>query len=176
MTDLAAVEKEILKRRATDLARGLEKQALAEDVVPLLEFSLMGSRFAVRLHRVEAVTRIGEIFSIPLAPKHIPGIIRRRGQSLALVSLRHFFHARAEGIADADFALIVVAGSKRFALQVEEIVGVLHLSWSTLSPPPDNYDPAQAPYVAGVTRDGLSVLDLEALVEAKGFSTESAAV
>ncbi|MCU0661626.1 MAG: CheW domain-containing protein [Myxococcota bacterium] len=161
---------EILFRRAEDLARPITNVERAEDRIALLEFLLMGARYAIRLDRVEAVTRIGEIFSVPLTPRHISGVIRRRGQSFALVSLRHFFHSNAEGIADADFAVYVRSKGKQFAIQVEEIEGVIHLPRAKLLPAPETFDYAQAPYIAGVTLEGLALIDVDAMVEADGFS------
>ena len=165
------MNREKLARRAAELARPLEDEAEPEVTVPLLAFSMMSTSWAVELGRVDAVTRIGDIFPVPLAPPHIPGIIRRRGQTYALVSLRRFFHPHAEGIADADFALIVGVQGKRFALQAEEIEGVIQVGVSGLAPPPDNFDPAQVPYVAGVTTGGLVVLDLDCLIESEGFAS-----
>ena len=69
--------------------------------------------------------------------------------------------------------MIVFAGGKRFALQVDEIQGVFHFVGGTLFPVPDNFDSAQSPYMSGVTKDGLAVIDLERLVSADGFGTDS---
>lgn len=170
MGTLAEQELEVLVRRAQELARPITSLERNEELIALLEFQLMGSHYAIRLDRVEAVTRIGEIFSVPLTPRHISGVVRRRGQSYALVSLRHFFHLNAEGIADADFAVYVRAKGKQFAIQVEEIQGVIHLPRIKLLQAPETFDLAQAPYVAGVTLEGLALIDVDALVEADGFS------
>jgi chemotaxis signal transduction protein len=164
------IDREILQQRARALAAPVERTDRQAVSFPLLEFTMMGTRYAVVLDAIDAVTRIGEIHPIPLTPKHITGIIHRRGEAIALISLRHFFHPDAQGIADADFALIARARGKRFALQVEEIVGVTHLPGGDLGQPPDNYDRAQAPYLAGVSADGLSVIDLDRLVTAEGFA------
>ncbi|MCP4601886.1 MAG: chemotaxis protein CheW [Proteobacteria bacterium] len=171
--DKQDIDKQVLTRRAKELAMPVEQHEQIERSLALLEFRLMGMRYAVYLEKVEAVSRIGDIVSIPMTPPHISGIIRRRGQSIALISLRHFFHPNTEGIADADFAVIVTAQEKRFALQVEEIQGVIHLMGERTMPPPDNFDSAQAPFISGVTTDGLSVIDLESLVDANGFSLDS---
>jgi chemotaxis signal transduction protein len=171
-SDWEDVDERLLRRRAAELAKRLDHEEVSVTHVALLEFSLMGLRYAVHLDKVESVSKIGDIVSIPLTPRHFSGIIRRRGQSIALVSLRHFFHADAEGIADSDLALIVSVLGKRFALQVEDIQGVAHFEENCLQPPPDNFDPAQQPYVFGVTLDGLIVVDLASLVQADGFGTE----
>ena len=167
------VEKQLLRRRAEELARPADDHGRTEENRALLEFILLGTPYAVYLERVESVSRIGAIHSIPLTPKHISGIIRRRGQSIALVSLRHFFNKNEEGLRDADFAVIVSAKGRRFALQVEEIQGVIHIPKDAILPPPDNFDSKQVPYIIGVTTEGLAVVDLDSLVDSKGFSMDS---
>ena len=162
----------ILARRAEVLAMPIEELSAREAIVNLLEFSMTAQRYAVQLDYVQAVTRVSEITSIPLVPKHIPGIIRRRGESIALVNLAYFFNANRGGIADADFAVIVQVKDKRFALQVEEILGVTTLKGEELRAPQDNFDPTQISYVSHVTMDGLLVLNLEAILDADGFVVE----
>ena len=169
-------DRETLERRAAALSKPLEDDSDAEETVTLLTFTLMGSSYAVFLSTVEAVTRIGDIFAIPLTPKHIAGVIRRRGQTIALISLRHFFHPETEALVDSDFAVISIVQNKLFALQVEEIEGVQSVAVSDLAPPPENFDRTQAPYLYGVTGDGLAVLDLEAMLAAEGFGMDKKAV
>ena len=164
------VNRSTLVRRAADLAQPLELQRDIGETSPLLEVLLLGGlRYGVDLTTVEAVARIGDIVSIPLTPKHITGIIRRHGIVYALVSLKHYFYPQIEGIADADFAVIVKVQGILFALQAEEILGVFHREKSEIQPVPENFDGAQAPFIRGVTTDGLSVIDLERLVDAPGF-------
>jgi purine-binding chemotaxis protein CheW len=163
---------DVLKRRAELLARHTDEVDALDNQVALLEFTMMGQRYAVYLENVHAVTRISEITAIPLVPKHIPGIIRRRGESIALVNLPFFFNANRGGVSDADFAVIVQAKGKRFALQVEEVLGVTSLLGEDLMLPQENFDSAQVSYISRVTLDGLMILNLDSLIEAKGFVVE----
>ncbi len=172
MSDTEAMNESILQRRADILAQQIEKLDTKEGTTALLEFSIMGLRYAVPLNKVHAVTQISEITAIPLVPRHIPGIIRRRGESIALVNLEYFFHSNRVGISDADYAIIVTGASKQLALQVENIIGVVLIPEKELVAPQDNFDPAQAPYVFAVTIDGLIIVDLDRLVSAKGFTAE----
>jgi len=163
---------DVLNRRAETLAKPIEQVESREEWTSLLAFIMLGKRYAVDLGQVVSVTRILEITAIPFAPRHIPGIIRRRGESIDLVNLSYFFNSDRTGISDADFAVIVQARGKRFALQVEDIVGANVVKIADLLLPQDNFDPAQLPYVSRVMLDGLVVLDLDALIQAKGFAAE----
>ncbi len=163
---------DVLNRRADALAKAIGEIESRDEWTNLLAFIMMGKRYAVDLMHVIAVTRIHEITAIPSAPKHIPGIIRRRGESIGLVNLGYFFNADRTGISDADFAVIVQARGKRFALQVEDILGANIVRIADLLLPQDNFDSVQLPYVSRVMLDGLVVLDLDALIQAKGFTAE----
>jgi purine-binding chemotaxis protein CheW len=171
--DWEDVDRSVLEKRAELLAQPRAATETAVEVLSILRFSLMGRDYAVPLDDVEAVLRIGGIVSIPLTPRHIQGVIRRRGQTLALVNLWRYFHPEYEGLVDADFAIVVFAGGKRFALQVEEIEGAVRYPKRALLPAPDNFDKAQAPYVIAVTIDGLTVLDPARLATAGNFGMDS---
>lgn len=162
----------ILKARAKQLAQPVAVKDQNKEKITVLEFLIMNDVYAVELHLVEAATRIGDIFPVPFTPRHIPGIIRRRGQTIALVSLERFFYPTQEGVMDMDFAIIVTVRGKRFALQAAEIKGVFHLKKELVQTPPDNMNSARAPYLAGITRDGLLILNLERIVTANGFGTQ----
>jgi chemotaxis signal transduction protein len=171
--DFEELDKSVLARRAEALAKPRTDTGAVVETVAILRFSLMSQDYAVPLDAVEAVLRIGEIVSIPLTPKHIQGVIRRRGQTIALVSLRHYFHPEYEGLVDSDFAIIVVADGKRFALQVEDIEGVVRIPKSAFLPAPDNFDTAQSPFVIAVTTEGLTILDVGRLVAAGNFGLDN---
>lgn len=163
-------EQTILDQRARALAQPHRRKTSRRGWRRVLAFRLLGRPYGVDLDRVDAILRIGDICPVPLTPPHLQGIIRRNGQSITLVSLRYFFDPRAEGVYDADYAMIVTAGSKRFALQAEDVEGVLHLDPAAVRPPPDNLDPAQRPYVDGVTAEGVILLSVDQLVAAEHFA------
>lgn len=162
-------QKELLHERAVELAKTSSKAAGVQQFEAFLEVSIMGLRYAVILNNVDVVGKVDEVFVVPMTPPHITGVIRRRGQPIALISLRHFFYPHTRGIADADYAVVVVAQGKRFALQVEEIEGVRQLDKSALVPPSDTLTSEQIPYISAVTTDGLAVIDLDRLVQAEVF-------
>jgi len=161
----------VLEARAHRLAAPLTTEDSSADTIALLFFKAVDARFATNLAYVDAVTRITDIFSIPHTPRHISGVIRRRGQTHALINLRKFFYPDTEGLVDEDFALVVRARNKTFAIQVAEIEGVAPMPRASLLPVPENFDRAQAPYISSVTIDGLAILNLDQLVLAEGFGT-----
>ena len=168
-------EVELLQRRAQELSRAVELRDRSTLTRQFAAFTLSGDRYAVPLQKVEAVARVTDVYVIPGVPRHISGVIRRRGSSMALISLRRFFGADSGGLADADFALVVNAGGKRFALEVEDIEGVISLEESELLSPPDNLATTQAPFISYVTLQGITVLDPDRLVAFERFGVGAAA-
>ena len=87
------------------------------------------------------------------------------------MNLRIFFYPRTEGLIDEDYALVVSAKGKTFALQVEDVEGVRPLQKSTIRPVPDNFDRAVAPYLLGITPEGMGLMDVDKMVVTEGFGT-----
>ncbi|NLN62871.1 MAG: hypothetical protein GX146_08340 [Myxococcales bacterium] len=170
-TTLSDIERKLLEARAQRLAAPIERQQQKSHAHALLLFNSVDTNFAIQLSHVEAVMRIADIFPIPHTPAHISGVIRRHGQTFALVNLRRFFYPQTEALIDEDFAIVATIHRKTIALQVTEIEGVTQLSQATFLPPPENLDKALAPYVTHTTAQGLLLLDLSALVLAEGFGT-----
>lgn len=168
---LSKIEREILQNRAVQLATPYEAVDENLEVTRVLVFFAMGSKFAVPLVQVEAVTRIVDIFPIPHTPAHIPGVIRRRGKTIALVNLRFFFYPGTEALIDEDYAVSVKIKNKLFALQIEDVEGVVQLPTSTILPIPDNYDSALKPFLSGITDQELAILNLDEIVTTPNFGT-----
>ncbi len=168
---LKEIENTVLKERALRLAEPIREEGDRSETTNVLVFRAIGTRYAVNLSCVDAVLRIFDIMPVPGTPRHIPGVIRRRGATTALVSLRFFFFPQTEGLIDEDLAVVVTARRKTFALQVEDVEGVQPLIKSQLRPVPDNYVRAVAPYLMGVTPDGMALLDMDRIVSSEGFGT-----
>lgn len=172
MTDkLKEIEMNVLKQRADQLAKPLAVQNENLEVMRVLVFFAMGSKFSIPLAQVEAVTRINDIIPIPHTPTHIPGVVRRRGQTIALVNLRFFFYPGTEALVDEDYAVVVKVKNKLFALQIEDVEGVVTLLKSSILPVPENYDQSISSYISGITLDGLAVLELNEIIITPGFGT-----
>ncbi len=160
---------ETLQRRARELAQPVQRRETSEQTLQLLIFRMLGAQYALPLADVEEVARIEEVYPIPCVPGHMSGIFRRHGRSIALVNLRVLFTAEAEGIADSDYAVVVFVRGKRFAIQVEDIEGVVRVVRSSLVPPPDSLPSVQLPFISGVSLNGLAVLDVGRLLDSEGF-------
>ncbi|MBN2529784.1 MAG: chemotaxis protein CheW [Deltaproteobacteria bacterium] len=165
------IEISLLKNRAHRLATPIETSDDNAETERHLIFTAMESKFSVPLDFVEAVTKISDIMPIPHTPAHIQGVIRRRGQTIALVNLRYFFTASTESLADEDYAVVLKVKGKLFALQVEDVEGVSLLPTASIFPVPESYDKALRPYISGITMDDLAIINLNEILMTPNFST-----
>lgn len=162
-------DQETLRWRALELARSSHETTAPQDRETFLEFRVVGMRYAIHLNQIDTVRKVDEVFPIPRMPSYITGVIRRRGRPVVLISLGLFFYPSMRGIRDADYAVVVLAKNKRFALQVEEIEGVRQFEKSGFLPAVDHIASEQLPFISSVTTDGLAVIDLDKLVQADGL-------
>ncbi len=165
------IKNQVLKERAENLATPLDLALNKEETKNILLFTSMNTQFSIYLSTVEAVTRITNILTIPRTPKHIPGVIQYKGSTVALVNPRFFFYPTTEGLIDEDFAILVKAKNRLFALQVTNIEGVVPMILSKIKKIPDNYDSAIAPYLDGMTDDNTALLNIDKMVLSEGFGT-----
>jgi chemotaxis signal transduction protein len=159
------VEKQILARRAEQLSRPKTRLYKREETAALLGFYVIGTRYALPLSGVESVARIEDVLTLPQAPAHIAGIIRRSGRATALINLRRFLQPAMKGIADANYSIVITAKGKRAALEVEDIEGVIYVETKHLLAPPENLNAIQSPFVSAVTKDGRCVINIDRFFE-----------
>ena len=160
---------ETLQQRARELATPVQRRETSEQTLQLLIFRLLGAQYALPLADVEEVARIEEVYPVPCVPGHMSGIFRRHGRSIALVNIRALFADSSGGIADSDYAIVVLVRGKRFAMQVEDIEGVVGVSGDSLLPPPDGLPTNQLPFISSVSLQGLVVLDIGRLLDSEAF-------
>ncbi|HEU4827908.1 MAG TPA: chemotaxis protein CheW [Gemmatimonadales bacterium] len=119
-----------------------------------------GTRVALSVAQLEAVTAAAEIVPVPVAEPAMAGVTTVRGETLPVISLARLLGRSAAREADA--FVIVSAGGVRLCIAVEEAET---LSRGDIMPlPPDG----AMPWARAVLRDGASLvplLDLEALAE-----------
>ena len=119
-----------------------------------------GTRVALSVSQLEAVTAAGEIVPVPVAEPAMAGVATVRGETLPVISLALLL--RGNESPEAGVFVIVHAGGIRLCIAVEEAET---LSRGDVMPlPPDG----AIPWARAVLRDAgafVPLLDLEALAE-----------
>ena len=86
---MADGRRELLDRRARQLARVPDAPPRAGEVLELVGFVLAGARYGIESRFVREVARLTRFTPVPGTPAFVLGITNLRGEILALFDLRH---------------------------------------------------------------------------------------
>lgn len=151
-----AVEREVLERRARDLARPAVK--LTGETIELVTFALAGETYGIESRFVLSIQRLVELARIPAAETPLYGISTWRGTLLSILDLRPIL-----GIATAevdDLCRILVLGERDgspFGILVDRVHDVVSVARSAVAQPPAGVV-AKRDLIEGMTSDAVIVL------------------
>lgn len=132
--------------------------------VELLGFTRAGLRFAVPTAAVAEVLAMGPLTRLPAAPHALVGMRAVRGEVVAVADPSRLLDAPQAGPAPAEAAVVVLADPVApLALLADTVDRVV-----TVERPPGE---PQQPLVAGLTADGVPVLDVAAVLADPRTST-----
>ncbi|HEX9889467.1 MAG TPA: chemotaxis protein CheW [Nitriliruptorales bacterium] len=156
---------EILRERARSLARTARPER--EDLIEAVGFTVSGQRYAAPLRDVVEVVAGSPLARVPHAPASLLGLATVRGSLLAVFAL---------GGPDPDRArpawmLVLGEGAGQLAIAADELTGADRLDPRELLTA-DVADLDAAP-VTAVTRDGVGLLDVDALLALDRFAVEN---
>ena len=152
-------ERDILKKRAQELAREPERREKAEEMLEVVEFDLANERYAFPLAQVREVSLLRELTPVPCAPPFVLGIMNLRGEIRAVIDLKKFFDLPAAGITELNKIILIERGDTRLGILADAIRGVRHLRLSDLQAALPTLTDVRADYLLGITSDRLVVLD-----------------
>ena len=156
----AEEKKEILKARATALAREPEKARTRAACLEVIEFGLAQERYALETSYVREVYPFKELTPLPCTPPFVLGIVNVRGRILSVIDIRKFFDLPETGITDLHKIIIVHADETEAGILVDVVLGVQAIPRTELQPSLPTLTGIQELYLKGVTADRLLVLDV----------------
>jgi purine-binding chemotaxis protein CheW len=154
----------ILEQRAGALARPLVSEE-AEDAIQFLVLLLGAERYAVDVRSVRETQTLKGLAPIPGTPSFWAGVVNVRGNLYPVLDLRRYLGLTEEVGGDASRKLVLVSGAGiTVGVIVDDAPAVEQISAHDVGPPLPGG--AEAPHgaVRGVTRDLLTVLDVDALL------------
>ncbi|MBT3583983.1 MAG: chemotaxis protein CheW [Halobacteriovoraceae bacterium] len=123
--------------------------------------------YGVSVLDVQEVIKPQNVTPIPLADKHVRGLINLRGQIVTSISLRTLFGLENDLAAD-HMNVIVRSNDSLFALVADEILDVMDLKPDRFEGPPETLDPNLKQYIKGVFKlenKLLILLDIEKILK-----------
>lgn len=132
----------------------------------LLAFQVDSLRFALPAREVVEMARAVAITPLPGAPAVVPGLIDYRGTVVPVFDLARRFTGRERGVRTSDGLIVVDAGTRRVALLVDAIEGLVEAVEEPTPPPTAVHEGVP---VRGVVRTDEGVLLVHDLT---GFLTD----
>lgn len=153
----------VLERRAAELARVPDSLSSAE-FTEFVVFRVGGETYAVAASSVSSVFKLCEMAVVPGAPVFVRGLTLFKGQVLPVLDLRVLIGASAGAL--SDLARVVAIGGElaEFGLLADSIEGIRRVTPDQTLPAPRQSDTDRTPFVSGMTRDAVLLLDADALV------------
>jgi purine-binding chemotaxis protein CheW len=133
--------------------------------IKILEFlgvKIEDEFIGISLKHVLEISKILEIFPVPLSPQYIKGVINLRGEILPVVSVKEMI-----GIPEKKQStrlIILETNLDKLAVMVDEVYGVVRISEDVLEPNP--MTSIYSDYISNVaqTKHGfISIIDLDKL-------------
>lgn len=154
----------LLDERAKVLARPPPETPAAGEILNVVTFRLASERYAIETRYVREVVRLEDFTPIPGAPEFVLGVTNLRGDVLAIIDLRRFLGAGAQGL--TDLARIIVLGDDQpeFGLLADQAEALASLPSDEVLEPPESVAGIGRRHLRGVTKEALIVLDGAALL------------
>lgn len=152
----------ILTKRAQTLAQAPQDLQTPIEEVELLVFSLAKERYGVDPSHILDVAPVQRLTPIPGTPAFVLGVMNYRGQLRPVLDLRRVLDPGGPGSAGKSVVAVEVNGMM-FGILCDAVVGMIRVGTEEILSAPAALGTGQRAYVRGVTRDMVTVLDLEAL-------------
>ena len=159
-------EERILDARTAALAAPAEAATVTQG--GRLVVHVAGEAFALATRSVRAISRLVRLCPVPYAPAHVAGLMVHDGVVLPVFHLRFVLAVAGTALPELAHVLLVGDGSSACALLVDAAVTFAEAAAADgaeeLRPLPPSVAAAARPFLLGVQRDGIPVLDVDALL------------
>lgn len=149
------------------MGRGIvETMRTSKDLLQLVTFTLNDNEYALDIHSIQEVNRMGQITPLPDSAKCIEGVINLRGKIVPIINLRSKFGLESQ-IDASQSRIIVVEAGRTVGMIVDSVSEVLRISPDMIEAPPDIAIEGTSRYLTGIVKlpDRLiSMLDIGELI------------
>ncbi len=165
--------REILRRRARELAKTPDAEMGGARLMEILEFSLGPERYAFETSFVREVFPLTEITPLPGVPPYILGVVNVRGRILSVMDIRRLLDFANVGLTNLNKAIILHDGDMELAVLADEVAGVYAIDGDEGQRALATLSGRREEYLKGVTQDRVVVLDAEKLLASEDLLVRS---
>ena len=154
-------KKKILRKRAKNLAKEIEKTRDSDKYIDIVEFSLAQEKYGIQSEYVRQVCMLKDLTEVPCTPPHVLGIISLHEQIISVIDIRVFFDLKSPGITNLN-RIIVLHSEKdnmEFGILADEIIGMNSIAESTIQRSLATLSDSRAKYFHGLSEDQTIILD-----------------
>lgn len=152
-------ERELLERRARELARQPQNPESTGGHFEIVEFTMAHERYGLESMYVKEVYPLRDLTSIPGTPEFVLGIVNLRGRVISLVDLKRFFSLPEKGLSDTNHVVVLSSPEMEFGILADSMLGVRGVSPAELDRDLPTFTGLCGDYLLGVAPDGTVVLD-----------------
>lgn len=158
----AVKERAILEARAKALAKVTQETSGA--MMQLVVFRLADETYGIATRFVREVQPLQAISPVPCTPDFVTGVINIRGAIYSVIDIRQFLGVPSQKMTDENKVILVNAAGLLVGILADEVLGEISIPEATVKAPLATRAGLKEEYVQGVTKEMLSVLNLEALL------------
>lgn len=153
----------ILEERAVALAQSPEDEELG-DTATFVILGLGRERYAIPIDNVREIKPLERVTALSATPPFWLGLANLRGNLYSVLDLRRYLGVQGAETGSAPQLVLVSGANLTIGLRVDEVVEVRAIKASEIGPPLVERSADRAEIHTGLTRDLVSVLDVEALL------------
>jgi purine-binding chemotaxis protein CheW len=159
--------RDVLRERARILARPIGSHAGAADHVEFLEFAVTGERYGIEIAYIREVAAVTALTRVPGTPAFIGGVATLRGQILSVLDIGRLFDLPDHGEAAPEKLVVLEGADMPVGILAAAILGMRTVPRSEIETSLPTLTGGRAPYLRGIDRTGVAILDAAALLAAQ---------
>ncbi len=141
----------------------------AGDELQFVAFRVGSQEFALNIFQVERILRYQKPAVLPKAPDYLEGVAQYAGGVVPVIDLRKRLSLVAP-VKEETRMMVLELEAQRVAVVVDQVLEVLRVDTTTITPPPPMVKGLAAAYISGIiTRPDRTIIVLNA---AKLFSSK----
>jgi len=129
----------------------METRGTSTEILQLVTFTLGDSEYALDIHCIQEVNRMGQITPLPNSARDVEGVINLRGKIVPIINLRIKFGLESK-IDVNQSRIIVVEAGKTIGMIVDAVSEVLRIPSDIIEAPPDVAFGNTSRYLRGIVK------------------------